>query len=113
METPVLGKLLAPLAAAKLEKAGSEDYRAASPLMRRTLVLQIGEDLGSCLPLIRVPTLLFWGEQDRDTPLEMGRRMERDIPGAGLVVLTPAGHYSYLDQMPVFLSALTYFMEHQ
>lgn len=109
---PVAGRLLKPLARRMTENAGSADYRRASPLMRRTMVLQLEEDLSSCLPLIRVPTLLFWGEQDQDTPLEMGRRMEKAIPDAGLVILSPAGHYSYLDQFPAFIRAFTYFLEH-
>jgi len=112
LETPGLRRLLAPLAARASQKAASEDYRQASPLMRKTMTLLLEEDLCGFLPLIKVPTLLFWGEQDEDTPIEMGRRMEREIPGAGLVVLSPAGHYSYLDQMSIFVKALTYFMEH-
>ena len=112
LQMPVADRFLAPFAHKKMGEAGSADYRQASPLMRRTMVLLLNEDLGYCLPLIRVPTLLFWGEQDADTPLYMGRRMEQRIPNAGLVVLSPAGHYSYLDQLPTFLSALTYFMGH-
>jgi pimeloyl-ACP methyl ester carboxylesterase len=112
LRIPLLGEALAPLAERKLAAAGSADYRQASPLMRRTMTLQLGEDLGYCLPLIRVPTLLFWGDGDKETPLEMGKKMERDIPGAGMVVLSPAGHYSYLDQFTVFIKALRYFLEH-
>ena len=112
LKLPYLGRRLAPLAAAKQESAGSADYRQASPLMRRTMAMLLEEDLGRCLPMIRVPTLLFWGEQDEDTPIEMGRKMEKDIPNAGLVLLSPAGHYAYLDQLPIFLRALCYFMEH-
>ncbi|MDR0469172.1 MAG: alpha/beta hydrolase [Peptococcaceae bacterium] len=112
LQSPGIGKMLAPFAAGKLANAGSADYRQASPLMRRTMVLLLEEDLGHCLSQIRVPTLIFWGEQDQDTPLSMGKRMEQDIPDAGLVVLSPAGHYSYLDQLPVFLSALRYFLDH-
>ncbi|MCL1805985.1 MAG: alpha/beta hydrolase [Clostridiales bacterium] len=109
---PVLGKLLAPLVRDWLAEAGSADYRLASPLMRRTMSLLLEEDLSRCLPLIKVPTLIFWGDKDEDTPLAMGRKMEKAIPDAGLVVLSPAGHYSYLDQLPSFLATLCYFLEH-
>jgi pimeloyl-ACP methyl ester carboxylesterase len=108
---PGLGACLAPWAAARMARAGSEDYRQASPLMRRTMTLLLAEDLSSCLPRITAPTLLFWGREDRDTPLAFGRRMAELIPDAGLVELAPAGHYSYLDQLPLFLRTLTYFME--
>ena len=112
LRIPVLGRILTPLAKKKMTEAGSTDYRQASPLMRDTMKLLLREDLGHCLPDIKAPTLLFWGEQDGETPPDQGRRMEREIPNAGLVLLSPAGHYSFLDQLPVFLQALTYFMEH-
>ncbi|MCL1848755.1 MAG: alpha/beta hydrolase [Clostridiales bacterium] len=110
-EAPGLGKILSPFAEGWLARAGSADYREASPVMRQTMNLQLEEDLGYCLPMIKAPTLLFWGEQDTDTPLSQGRQMERGIPDAGLVVLSPAGHYAYLDQLPAFVRALTYFIE--
>jgi pimeloyl-ACP methyl ester carboxylesterase len=112
LRQPALNKLFTARFAGKIAKAGSADYQQASPLMKRTMVLQLAEDLRPCLPQIKAPTLLFWGDEDRDTPLEQGRLMEREIPDAGLVVLSPAGHYSYLDQLPRFLGALTWFMEH-
>ena len=79
--------------------------------MRRTMTLLLEEDLSRRLPLIKAPTLIFWGDGDKDTPLALGQRMEKEIPDAGLVLLSPAGHYSYLDQLPVFLRALTFFLE--
>jgi len=109
---PLIGGLLAGFAVRMADRAGSQDYRRASPLMRRTMSLALEEDMSVYLPKIRVPTLIFWGAQDTVTPLADGRKMEREIPDAGLVVLSPAGHYSYLDQLPVFLRTLVYFMEH-
>ncbi|MBX6395408.1 MAG: alpha/beta fold hydrolase [Alicyclobacillaceae bacterium] len=80
---------------------GSKDYREAGP-MRQIMVRVINEDLRPLLAHIRVPTLLIWGEEDQDTPLWMGRIMEREIPDAGLVVLPGAGHFSYLDRFQEF-----------
>ncbi len=109
---PLLKSFLGPFADRYAEKVGSRDYRQASPLMRKTMSLLLDEDMGKYLTRIKAPTLIFWGAQDDETPLSDGKRMERDIPDAGLVVLDPAGHYSYLDQLPTFLRALIYFMEH-
>ncbi|MDI3257447.1 MAG: alpha/beta hydrolase [Kyrpidia sp.] len=80
---------------------GSKDYREAGP-MRSIMVRVINEDLRPLLPRISVPTLLIWGDRDRDTPLWMGRIMEQEIPDAGLVVLSGAGHFSYLDRFQDF-----------
>lgn len=41
---------------------------------------------------IEAPTLLLWGAHDRVVPLATGRRLERDMPDARLVVLAACGH---------------------
>ncbi len=79
-------------------RQGSADYRNASPLMRQTMVKCINEDLTPLLKSDPVSTLLIWGEADTATPLSDGKRMEREIPDAGLVVLPGAGHFSFAEQ---------------
>ena len=80
------------------QKRGSADYRAASPLMRQTLVKLVNRDLTDLMPAIPNPSLLIWGEKDADTPLWMGKVFEEKIPDAGLVTVPGAGHYAYLEQ---------------
>ena len=41
---------------------------------------------------IQAPTLILWGGRDHLLPPELGRRFERDIPGAKLVVFDNLGH---------------------
>ena len=77
---------------------GSADYRAASPLMRRTLVKLVNRDLRELMPLVREPSLLIWGTADADTPLWMGKVFAEKLPDAGLVEVPGAGHYAYLEQ---------------
>ncbi len=90
---------LFPDAVEKLQKKrGSADYRQASPVMRQTMVRSVNEDLTPLLPAIRASTLLIWGENDTATPLADGKLMEARIPGAGLVVLPGAGHFSFADR---------------
>ena len=79
-------------------RAGSDDYRNASPLMRQVMGQAVNEDLTPLLPGIGVPTLLIWGEKDTATPLSDGQTMERRIPDAGLVTLAGAGHFSFADR---------------
>lgn len=92
------------------KKSGSEDYNAASPLMRQTLVKVIQEDLTPLLSGIKQPALLIWGELDSDTPLSDGKKMEELIPDSGLVVVKGAGHYSYLEQSSFVLRVLDSFL---
>lgn len=76
-------------------KRGSADYRSATPIMRQTMVKLLNEDLTNLLPHIGVSTLLIWGDEDTDTPLSDGQKMEKCIPDAGLVVLEGTGHFSF------------------
>lgn len=76
---------------------GSADYRAASPVMRQSMVLAVNSDLSALLPQITASTLLIWGEKDTATPLCDGQKMARLIPDAGLVTLAGAGHFAFAE----------------
>lgn len=80
---------------------GSKDFQKAGP-MRNTMLKVINEDMQPLLKKIAAPTLLIWGENDMETPVYMGRVMEKEIKDVGLVILKNAGHYSFLDQFQRF-----------
>ena len=91
-------------------KAGSSDYSQASPKMRAILSKVVNEDLCHLMPKIKAPTLLFWGERDTATPLADAKRMEQLIPDAGLVTVAGAGHFSFLENTPLFLRVVESFL---
>lgn len=91
-------------------KAGSSDYNNASPRMRAIVSKVVNEDLCHLMPKISAPTLLFWGENDTATPLADAKRMEKLIPDAGLVTVTGAGHYSFLENTLLFLRVVESFL---
>lgn len=91
-------------------KAGSADYNNATTMMRAILSKVVNEDLCHLMPKIKAPTLLFWGEKDTATPLSDAKRMEKLIPDAGLVTVAGAGHYSFLENMPLFVRVLESFL---
>lgn len=76
---------------------GSVDFQQASLVMRQTLVKIVNQDLLENAGRVPVPTLLIWGDQDQETPLWMGRKLESAMPDAALVVYEGASHYAYLD----------------
>ncbi len=92
-----------------VKNAGSADYRALPDHMKKVFVRVVNQDLRSFLPLIKSPSLLIWGENDQDTPLEFGKTMEQEIPDAGLVVFEGAGHYSFLDCFGRYINIVTTF----
>lgn len=104
-------KALFPHALEKFQsRSGSADYRMASPVMRQSMVKVVNEDVREYLPRIQAETLLVWGDQDRDTPLEDGKLMEQRIPGSGLAVLAGAGHFCFLDRQYQFLAVMRSFL---
>jgi pimeloyl-ACP methyl ester carboxylesterase len=90
---------------------GSNDYKAASGTMRETFVKVVNEDLLPFAVRVSVPTLLIWGDQDQDTPLWQGQKLEQAIPDAGLVVWEGAGHYSYLDRLGDTVRVIEHFFK--
>jgi len=93
-----------------VRRIASPDYLNAGPL-RDTFLAVVSEDLRPWLARIACPTLLVWGESDADTPLADARTMVKLIPGARLLVLKNAGHFSYLDQYGRFRLAVRPFLD--
>lgn len=104
-------KALFPDALEKFQsKSGSADYKAASPVMRQTMVKVVNEDLCHIFPKVTPPTLLIWGENDTATPVSDACLMEKSMPDAGKVILKGCGHYSFIDDMYTFNRVLSSFM---
>lgn len=78
---------------------GSSDFQNASGIMRETFVRVINQDLLDHAARVAIPTLLIWGENDDETPLWMGQKLEQTIPDAALVIFPGTGHYSYLEDV--------------
>lgn len=76
---------------------GSADYRAAGDL-RPILVRAVGEDLTAVARAVPCPAVLVYGDQDRETPPEIGVRLNRLMPGSRLVVLRGFDHWTVLTE---------------
>ena len=94
-----------------MSKQGSDDYKAASPMMKKCLVMAVNEDLKDIMPLVKQETLLVWGDCDEDTPLSDAKTMEKLMPNAGLAVLEGTNHFSFLYKPVEFRNILRAFLE--
>ena len=72
--------------------ARESDYKNATPLMRKTLVNLITQDLTSELSKSVTPTLILWGEKDNLTPVSDAKIMHEKIRKSNLLVIEDAGH---------------------
>lgn len=88
---------------------GSRDYKAASPVMRKTLVEVVNEDLSKFAREIEEPTLLIWGDQDTEAPVEEAKELEKIMYDAALIVL-PGSHYAYIENLPHVVAILNNFI---
>lgn len=88
---------------------GSRDYKAASPVMRQTLVEVVNEDLSKYAREIEEPTLLIWGDNDTEAPLQDAKELEKIMIDAALIVLSGT-HYAYLENLPQVVNILNSFV---
>jgi len=77
------------------ERFGSADYRQAGA-MRPILVKAVSENLTDVASAVRCPTVLVYGENDRETPPNIGERLQHLIPDAQLHVLRGFDHWNVL-----------------
>lgn len=94
-----------------MSKQGSEDYRNASPMMKKCLVMAVNEDLQDIMPKVKQETLLVWGDLDTDTPIGDAKIMEQKMPDAALVVLAGTDHFSFLYKPVEFRNILRAFLK--
>lgn len=91
-------------------KSGSEDYRNASPVMRRTLVLAVNEDLRELIPSVRASTLIMWGKNDDAVPLSDAYYMESVIADSAVVVFEKSAHFPFATEWQAFRSVMSSFL---
>ena len=93
-----------------IQQMGSADYKNANAHMREVLKRVIGEDLKSYALKIQIPTLLIWGETDKETPIEMGRMFNKLIPNSELKTMAACGHYAFIENRIEFLNLTEKFL---
>ena len=109
-KTHLFGGIPDQLEARFRQKYGSADYNALGEEMRKTFVKVVNQDLQPMLSSIECPVLLVFGDQDTETPLWMGQKMEKEIPDAGLAVFEGGTHFAYLEQLPRFNAVVRHFL---
>ncbi|MEK7597211.1 MAG: alpha/beta hydrolase [Patescibacteria group bacterium] len=68
------------------------------------------EDLSPFFSRIKKQVLIIWGGNDKITPLDDGKMMNKIIPKSKLIVFEKAGHFSFVDQPEEFIKELIKFI---
>ena len=94
-----------------LLKYGSSDYKNLDGIMRQTFVNIVNQDLADNYRNIKCPVFIFWGKDDKETPLYMARKIRKLIKNSTLRIIDNAGHFSYIDNLDSFLFYLSDFLQ--
>lgn len=89
---------------------GSKDYQVLSPRMRQTFVKVVNYYQDLLLKDIVCPTAVFWGKDDKETPIYMFKRIVKGIRGSQGFMLD-GGHFSYVDDMNRFMLIMLAFLK--
>jgi pimeloyl-ACP methyl ester carboxylesterase len=84
--------------------------RAFHPVGFRAMARASFEDLRGALPLIRIPTLLVYGDADVRAPLAVAEELHAAIKRSKLVVLPGAGHLCNNEAADQFNAAVRLFL---
>ena len=94
------GEIDSPIAIRALKRFVTEKYGPQAGNGRAWLDVAAPptEDLSSSYRAIRSETLLIWGENDSETPIDLAERMSRLVQGSRLMVIRGAGHFVFADK---------------
>lgn len=82
----------------RLERFYSKDYLALNDIMKHSFIKIVNEHLDGYLSQIDIPTLIINGSLDKETPLYMARKLNKNIKNSSLVIFKGCGHFCFLDK---------------
>ncbi|GIX46940.1 MAG: alpha/beta hydrolase [Candidatus Tectimicrobiota bacterium] len=92
-------------------RRGWMEQRKTDPRVRLGDLLACDRfDYMEAIKAIRVPTLVLCGTDDVVTPPKYAEYLQRQIPGAQLVMIPDAGHITYLEQPQAVTKAIADFL---
>jgi len=107
---PVIGNLRGVAEKGLYFLAGTRDYYRAKGVMKETMKRVLNEDLRPFLPLIKTPTLIVWGRNDKTTPVTDAIIMEKEIKGSKLEVVDNSGHSLHKEHPEEFMNIVLSFL---
>lgn len=77
-------------------KYASQDYKNANPIMREILKNTVSQDLSNIAKMVKIKTILIYGEKDITTPPLFGKKYHKFIKNSQLYILSTFDHNSIL-----------------
>lgn len=95
----------------KLLNKGSSDYKNLSPIMKKTFINVVNYDQTKLLCKINAPTLLVWGNLDKETPFYFTKIFKKHIKDCEVICFDGAGHFAYLQKPRTFVQIIKNFFK--
>lgn len=88
----------------------SKDYLALDNVMKASFIKIVSETLDDRLKDILNPTLIVFGDKDKETPVYMAKRLNRGIVNSKLIIIKDAGHFCFIDKRNKFNTEVKEFL---
>ena len=82
----------------RLKNFYSKDYLSLNDIMKQSFVQIVNEHLDGYLSNVCVPTLIINGSLDKETPLYMAKKLNKNIKNSTLIVFKGCGHFCFVDK---------------
>jgi len=91
-------------------KIASPDYREASPQMRPTFKKIISQNVSSLAAKIHIPTIIIWGDQDKELPVKYAKKLRQLIKNSIVRIVWKTGHSPHLENPQKLLTLLNEYL---
>ena len=78
--------------------------------MRQTFVKIVNCHQDCLVKKISIPTLLIFGENDKETPIYMAKKFNKFIKNSKLHILKDCGHFCFLNKPEIFYDYIIHFL---
>jgi len=106
-----LYKTLRPLMPMRLKKFFYSGNLKSARGLEKVFRKVVNYDQTNKLKKINVPTLIVWGEEDREVPLKIGREIHQLVHCSKLEILPKTGHNPQIDSPNLFFGKINEFIK--
>jgi pimeloyl-ACP methyl ester carboxylesterase len=92
---------------------GSKDYSLLRGVMAQTFLNVVKYDTLEFAKKISLPTLIIWGQNDKETPLEDAYVINKAVNGSRLEIIKGTGHKPHHTHSKVLADKITEFFNHE
>lgn len=89
---------------------GSADYKKLNDVEKQTFRNIVNKDLTEYTYCIQCKTLIIWGSKDKETPIYMAKKLQKNIKNSKLEIVKNCGHFVYLENFSKCINLIREFL---